>query len=52
MLLAELNKVRPEKSPEEHECILQAEPFINSLSDKNLELLENYIERFKDWLTE
>lgn len=52
MLLAELCKTRPSKSPEDHEQILQAEDFIQNLPEPSRELVENYIERFTDWLAE
>lgn len=35
MLLTKLSKMRPKKSAEEHQRILQAEQFIDSLPDKN-----------------
>lgn len=51
-LLAKLSKSRPEKSPQEHKRVLQAEYFIQNLPDENRELVEHYIERFTDWLAE
>lgn len=50
MLLSKLSKMRPKKSAEEHECILQAERFIDSFPENHRELIENYIERFSDCL--
>lgn len=50
MLLTKLSKMRPKKSVEEHQLILQAEQFIDSLPDKNREMLQEYIERFSDCL--
>ncbi|WP_313259245.1 hypothetical protein [Lacrimispora sp.] len=50
MLLTKLSKMHPKRSPEEHERILQAERFIDSLPDKNREMIQEYIERFSDCL--
>ena len=50
MLLTKLNKMRPKKPTEEHQRILQAEHFIDSLPNKNRELIQEYIERFSDCL--
>ena len=50
MLLTKLSKMHPKKSAEEHERILQAECFIDSLPDKEKELVQNYIEQFSDSL--
>jgi len=35
-----------------YEHILQAEDFIQNLPEPNREFVENYIERFTDWLAE
>ena len=50
ILLTKLSKIRPKKSTEEHERILQAECFIDSLPDNQWELIQEYIERFSDCL--
>jgi ribonucleotide reductase alpha subunit len=50
MLLTKLSKMRHKKSAEEQKRILQTEYFINSLPDKNRELIQEYIERFSDCL--
>lgn len=51
-MLATLDKTRPEKTKEENERILQAEHFIDHLPDIERKLVEDYIERFTDWLAE
>jgi len=48
MLLSTLCKTRTNKSPDEHERILQAEDFIQNMHEQKRELVENYIERFTD----
>jgi len=48
MLLNNLNKTRPKKTPEENERILQSEQIINNLSDEKRELVQNYIDNFTD----
>lgn len=52
MLLAILNKARPEKTQEENERSLQAERFIDNLPDNERKLVEDYIERFTNWLAD
>lgn len=52
MLLAKLSKTRPVKSPEEQERILQAEHFVDNLPEDERKLVQNYMERFTDWLAE
>lgn len=48
VLLATLNKTRPEKIPDENEQIFQATHFIDNLPDDKRELIEVYIEQFID----
>lgn len=48
MLLNNLSKTRPLKTPEENERILQAEQIIDSLPDKDRELVQDYIDNFTD----
>lgn len=48
MLLNNLSKTRPKKTPEENERILQAEQIIDNLSDEERELVQNYIDNFTD----
>ncbi|MDL2302539.1 hypothetical protein LJC58_09325 [Lachnospiraceae bacterium OttesenSCG-928-D06] len=50
MLLTKLSKMPPKKSAEDHQRILQAEHFIDSLPEKERELIQEYIERFSDCL--
>ncbi|WP_313260613.1 hypothetical protein, partial [Lacrimispora sp.] len=50
MLLTKHSKMRPKKSAEEHQRILEAEHFINSLPDEKQVLIQEYIERFSDCL--
>ncbi len=50
MLLTKLNEKRPNKSSKEHQRILQAEHFIDTLPQENRELIQDYIERFSDCL--
>lgn len=50
MLLTKFNKNRTDKLEKEHQCILQAEHFIDSLPDKERELIQEHIERFSDCL--
>lgn len=48
MLLSNLNKTRPKKTPEENERMLQAEQIIDNLPDKERKLVQNYIDNFND----
>jgi len=48
MLLYNLSKTRPKKTPEENERMIQAEQFIDNLSDRERELVQNYIDNFID----
>ena len=48
MLLSNLSKIRPKKTSEENECMLQAEQFIDKLPDKKQDLVQNYIDNFTD----
>ena len=48
MLLSNLNKTRPKKTPEENERILQAEQIIDNLPDEKRELVQIYIDNFTD----
>lgn len=45
-------KPDPTNRLKKHKWILQTEDFIQSLPIQNHELVENYIERFTDWLAE
>ena len=46
MLLNNLSKTRPKKTPEENERMLQAEQIVDNLSDKEREMVQNYIDNF------
>ena len=46
MLLNNLSKTRPKKTPEENERMLQAEQIIDKLSDEEREMVQNYIDNF------
>jgi len=48
MLLNNLSKTKPSKSSQENDRILQAEGIISNLSNKERELVQNYIENFTD----
>ena len=48
MLLNNLSKTKPKKTPEENERILQAEQIIDKLSDEEREMVQNYIDNFTD----
>ena len=48
MLLSNLSKTRPQKTPEENERMIQAEQIIDKLSDKEREMVQNYIDNFTD----
>jgi len=52
MLLAKLSKNRPDKSPKEQKRILKTEHFIDNLPEKERNLVQNYMERFTNWLAE
>lgn len=43
---------KPNKTSEENERILQAERFIDNLPNHERELIQDYIERFTDWLAD
>jgi hypothetical protein len=46
ILLSNLSKTRPKKTPEENERMLQAEQIVDNLSDKEREMVQNYIDNF------
>ncbi|WP_312447225.1 hypothetical protein [Lacrimispora sp.] len=48
MLLNNLSKSKPRKSPEENDRIVQAERIISNLSGEDRELVQNYIDNFAD----
>lgn len=50
VLLAMLNKTKPQKTPEENEQIFQATHFIDNLPDDKRGLVKDYIEQFLDGL--
>ncbi|MDL2302518.1 hypothetical protein LJC58_09210, partial [Lachnospiraceae bacterium OttesenSCG-928-D06] len=48
MLLSNLSKTRPKKTPEENERILQAEHIIDNLPEEERKMLQSYIDNFTD----
>ncbi|MDL2302257.1 hypothetical protein LJC58_07875 [Lachnospiraceae bacterium OttesenSCG-928-D06] len=48
MLLNNLRKSKPSKTPEENEQIVQAEQLINNLPNEKRELIQNYTNNYTD----